>query len=140
VVSLVASTLVALVLVALIFPYRKRRPVGTPLTWGEAMVGAAYVFFLIFWAYGVVPNQWLLLADNEWNWRPDRMVYGPWGVIDALPMDISYLHLRDLIAVGIYGAVLTANVALWMIWQGRGKEKAPEVPASTFGRPLVRSN
>ena len=139
-VSLVASTLVALVLVALIFPYRKRRPVGTPLTWGEAMVGAVYVFFLIFWAYGVVPNQWLLLADNEWNWRPDRMVYGPWGTIDALPMDISYLHLRDLIAVGIYGVVLVATVALWMIWQGRGKQKAPEVPASTYGRPLVRSN
>jgi hypothetical protein len=140
VVALVASTLVALVLVAGILAYRKRRPVGTPLTWGEAMAGAVYVFFLIFWAYGVVPNQWLLLADNEWNWRPDRMVYGPLGVVDALPFDVSYMHLRDLVAVTIYGIILGANVALWMIWQGRGKQKAPEVPASTFGRPLVRSN
>jgi hypothetical protein len=140
VVSLVAATLVALVLVALIFPYRKRRPVGTPLTWGESMVAAVYVFFVFFWSYGVVPNQWLLLADNEWNWRPDRMVSGPWGIVEQLPFDISYQVLRDLIAVGIYGVVLVANVALWMIWQGRGKEKVAEVPTSTFGRPLVRSN
>jgi len=34
--------------------YAKRRPVGTPLTWGESMVAATYVFFLMFWVYGVV--------------------------------------------------------------------------------------
>jgi hypothetical protein len=140
VVSLVASTLVALVMVALIFPYRKRRPVGTPLTWGEAMVGAVYVFFLFFWTYGVIPNQWLLLADNEWSWRSDRVVYGWFGFVDAMPFTLTYEHLRDFIAVAIYGAVLTANVALWMIWQGRGKQKAAVEPTSTFGRPLVRSS
>lgn len=139
-VAFVSTILVALVLVGLILLYRKRRPVGTPLTWGEAMVGAVYVYFLIFWSYGVVPNQWLLLADNEWNWRKDRLVYGPWGIIDALPFNVSYLHLRDLVAVTIYGIILVGNVALWMIWQGRGKQKAPEAPASTYGRPLVRSS
>jgi hypothetical protein len=140
VVSLVAATLVSLVLVALIFPYRKRRPVGTPLTWGEAMVAAVYVFFLIFWTYGVVPNQWLLLADNEWNWRPDRPVYGWFGFVDAMPFDLNFRHLRDFVAVGIYGLILVLNVVLWMVWQGRGKQKPVEAPTSTFGRPLVRSN
>ncbi|MFP3907558.1 MAG: hypothetical protein ACLFWR_11055 [Acidimicrobiales bacterium] len=139
-VSFVASSLIALVLAAAIIPFRKRRPVGTPLTWGEAMAAAVFVFFLLFWAYGVVPNQWLLLADNEWGWRSDKMVYGPGGVIDALPFDVNYVHLRDLVAVVIYGMILVANVALWMVWQGRGKEKAPEVPTSSYGRPLVRSN
>jgi hypothetical protein len=140
VVSLVAATLVALVLVALIFPYRTRRPVGTPLTWGEAMAAAVYVFFLIFWSYGVVPNQWLLLADNEWSWRSDRLVYGWFGLVDRLPFTLTYEHLRDLIAVGIYGVVLALNVVLWVVWQGRGKQKAPEAPTSSYGRPLVRSN
>jgi hypothetical protein len=52
-VALVTSTLVMLVMVGAIFPYMKRRPVGTPLTWGEAMFASVYVFFILFWAYGV---------------------------------------------------------------------------------------
>lgn len=139
-VSFVASILVSLVCVAVILLYRKRRPVGTPLTWGEAMAAGVFVFFLIFWAYGVVPNQWLLLADNEWNWRPDRPVYGWGGFVDAMPFSLDYRHLRDFVAVGIYGVILVLNVVVWMVWQGRGKEKPVEAPTSTFGRPLVRSN
>lgn len=139
-VSLVVSSLIAIVMSLAIIPYRKRRPVGTPLTWGEAMVAATYVFFLFFWVYGVVPNQWMLLADNEWSWRPDRMVYGPFGIVDALPFDVNYEHLRDLVVVTMYGIIFVANVVLWMVWQNRGKEKAPEVPTSTYGRPLVRGS
>jgi hypothetical protein len=140
VVSLVASSLIALVMALAIIPYRKRRPVGTPLTWGEAMVAATYVFFLFFWAYGVVPNQWMMLADNEWSWRSDRMVSGPFGIVEGAPFDVNYEHLRDLVAVVMYGIILGINIVLWMVWQGRGKQKAPEVPASSYGRPLVRSN
>lgn len=137
-VAFVTSILVTLVLTAAIFPYMKRRPVGTPLTWGEAMFASVYVFFLLFWAYGVVPHQWLMLADNEWNWRADRLISGPGGIVESLPVDISYLIIRDLIAVGIYGAILVANVAVWMIWQNRGQKKAPEIETSRFGRPLVK--
>lgn len=139
-VSFVAATLIAVVMTAAIFPYMKRRPVGTPLTWGEAMVAATYVFFLFFWSYGVVPNQWLLLADNEWSWRSDMLVAGPGDILTHLPFEVTYVVIRDLVAVAIYGVVLAANVAIWMIWQGRGKEKAPEIETSRFGRPLVRSS
>ncbi len=139
-VSLVVSSLIAIVMSLAIIPYRKRRPVGTPLTWGEAMVAATYVFFLFFWVYGVVPNQWMLLADNEWSWRSDRMVYGPFGLVDALPFDLNYEHLRDLVVVTMYGIIFVANVVLWMVWQNRGKEKAAVVPTSTYGRPLVRGS
>ena len=139
-VALVASTLIAVVMTAVIIPYMKRRPVGTLLTWGEAMFAATYVFFLFFWAYGVVPNQWLLLADNEWNWRADMLVVGPGGILEALPFEVTYQVLRDLVAIGIYAVILVANVALWMMWQNRGKQKAPEIETSRFGRPLVRSS
>ncbi|MBK5224400.1 MAG: hypothetical protein JJE52_16310 [Acidimicrobiia bacterium] len=137
-VAFVTSILVALLMTAVIFAYMKRRPVGTPLTWGEAMFASVYVFFLLFWAYGVVPHQWLSLADNEWNWRADRLVSGPGGIVEKLPIDISYLIIRDLIAVGIYGVLLAANVAIWMMWQNRGQKKTPEIETSRFGRPLVR--
>jgi hypothetical protein len=137
-VALVTSTLVMLVMVGAIFPYMKRRPVGTPLTWGEAMFASVYVFFILFWAYGVVPHQWLMLADNEWSWRADVVVVGPAGVLEYLPFTVTYQVLRDLIAVGIYGILLVGNVAIWMMWQNRGEKKAPEVETSRYGRPLVK--
>lgn len=137
-VALVMSTLVMLVMVGAIFPYMKRRPVGTPLTWGEAMFASVYVFFILFWAYGVVPHQWLMLADNEWSWRADIVVVGPAGVLEYLPFTLTYQVLRDLIAVVIYGILLVGNVAIWMMWQNRGESKAPEVETSRYGRPLVK--
>lgn len=138
-VAFVVSSLIAVLMTAAIFPYMKRRPVGTMLTWGEAMFAAVYVFFILFWAYGVVPHQWLILADNEWGWRPDALVLGPGsGTAEFLPLTFSKQTFRDLVAVGIYGVILVANVVVWMMWQNRGKTKAPEIETSRFGRPLVK--
>ncbi|CAN5190861.1 hypothetical protein BH24ACT1_BH24ACT1_09370 [soil metagenome] len=122
--------------------YMKRRPVGTFLTWGEAMVAATFVFFVLFMAYGVVPHQWLTLADNELGWRSDRLLVGPGGILGTvLPFELTYLVLRDFVVSGIYGGFLAAQVAVWKLWQGRGKAKAPrhkELDTSPFGRPLVK--
>ena len=52
-----SSVIVTAVLVGGIFWYMGRRPAGTPVTWGEAMVGAVYVFFLMFWIFGVVYDR-----------------------------------------------------------------------------------
>ncbi len=145
-VALVTSTLIGIL--GLVIPFNwfaKRRPVGAVLTWGQAMVAATWAFFIMFWWYGVIPHQWLTLADNEWNWRPDRFWHGPSfgasdGVLTKLPFDLHYQHARDLIAVAIYGVALAGNVVMWVIWQNRGK-KAPstELERSSYGRPLVRA-
>ncbi|MCU0312092.1 MAG: hypothetical protein MUE36_14250 [Acidimicrobiales bacterium] len=147
-VAFVLSLLLSVVLVAVIFPYRKRRPVGTMLTWGEAMVAATYVFFLWFWVYGVVPHLWLTWADNELGWRPDKLLLGPGSILEPQslggwnPITLNYLVLRDLVAVGIYVVFLGINIWLWAVWQNRGKKAAesavPAVVESDFGRPLVR--
>ena len=132
-VAFLFSFFLATGLALLALPYAKRRPAGKPTTWGEAMLGAVYVFALMFVAYGVVPNQWLLWADNELKWRADRVL------LDTYPITVSYLVLRDLIAVAIYAVFLGGQIALWAVWQGRGKQKqAAELPTSTFGRPLVK--
>src|SRR5437588_2981297 len=60
--------------VALVFFIGSRRPVGTPLTWGEAMLGGVAVFGLMLLAYGVVPNEWLRWADNQLLWRSDKIL------------------------------------------------------------------
>ena len=64
-VAFVISVMISVLLVAPIMVYARRRPIDAELTWGEAMVAATYVFFLLFWVYGVVPHQWLQWADSE---------------------------------------------------------------------------
>ena len=64
--------------------YGKRRPVGAPQTWGEALAAAVIAMFLFLWWYGVIPHQWLTWADNELNWRPDALLAGPASVLNAL--------------------------------------------------------
>lgn len=148
-VAFVGSILVMILLASLIVPMAKRRPVGTPLTWGEAMVGSVWAYLLMFWGFGLVPHLWLTWADNELGWRPDRIVYGPGDILKPqsmegwLPFTITYQTIRDLIAVTIYGILLVALVWMWIWWQNRGKRAEAAVAAkasvtSGYGRPLVK--
>lgn len=123
--------------------YSKRRPVGAPLSWGEAMAAAVFAFVLFNFWYGVVPHQWITLADNEWGWRKDRLFFGPGDIFEPhrfLPFTITYEALRDLIVTVIYGAGLTLHVFHWVQWQNRAKPKAEVVPTTSYGRPLARKS
>ena len=148
-VALVTSIVVTALMSVGIFWYASRRPVGTPVTWGEAMLGAAYVFFLAFLAYGVVPHQWLTLAENELSWRADRIVFGVGDILRPqsqggwFPLDISYRTVSDSIAVGIYAVALGLHIWMWAKWQNRDKDaearaKAALSRTSSFGRPLIK--
>ena len=124
-----------------VIPYARRRPVGTPVSWGEAMVASVYAFLVMFLAYGVVPHQWLTHADSELGWRTDKIVYGPWDLVDKLlPFTITFEAVRDVIASLIYIVFLALQIWVWVYWQKRGtpRRAQPELEASTFGRPLVR--
>jgi hypothetical protein len=118
--------------------FAKRRPPGTPLTWGEAMVAALYVFFVMFLAWGIMPHQWLSYADNALQWRKDKILFGPFDLVAKLPFTVTYEAVRDLVAVVLYGITLSGMVVLWSVWQNRGKEKPKEIPTSAYGRPLVK--
>ena len=143
-VAFVTALAVTILLTVGVMAYGRRRPVGTPLTWGEALVGATVVFFILFLAYGVVPHQWLAWADSELGWRKDRILAGPEVVTNKsisfdIPMTITYETMRDAIAAGIYIVFLGAQMALWSMWQKRGASKPKEIPTSAFGRPLVKA-
>lgn len=151
-VAFFASLLVMVILVVPIFPYAKRRPVGTPVTWGEAMVAATYIFFILFWIYGVVPHHWLTWADSELNWRPDKVWLGPNGVMVMpftdwtlttawFPVQVSAQAIRDIIAVVLYVVLLGLQMWMWVWWQNRGKRAdaaAALEPVSAYGRPLMK--
>ena len=84
-VAFVVSFAIAILGMVVVHLYGRHRPVGSPLTWGEAIFAATFVFFLMFWAYGVVPNQWLQWANNELGWTPSKKLaqVGQWTFINA---------------------------------------------------------
>ena len=145
-VALAVSIIVLALLVLGANAYRDRCPADKVFTWGESMLFATYVFLIMFWVYGVVPHQWLTWADSELNWRPDRLLVGPrlpWtgdqGIVAwGLPFTMTYLVIRDSVAVLIYAVGLGGNVVLWRKWQSRGTEAPEPTATSEYGRPLMR--
>ena len=140
---------------AVIYVVARRRPPGTPLTWGEALVAATFVFAILLLGYGVVPNEWLHWADNQLLWRPDRIWFAvstKWPVfftgsnaaVEAAAgrgrVVVSFQALRDIIAATIYIVMLALQVWLWIAFQKRGRKPATTEVArtSTFGRPVVK--
>jgi hypothetical protein len=142
-VAFVFSFVVTAAMTLAVIPLAKRRPIGTTLSWGEAMVAAVYAFFVMFMAYGVVPHQWLTHAGNELNWRADRFVVGPkigsQHILEKLPFVLTRQTFMDIIAATIYIVFLALHVYVWVWWQKRGQAKAgAKELRSAYGRPLVR--
>lgn len=143
-IAFLASMIALVAMVALALLVARRRPPGTPLTWGEGFVAATYVFFVLFLAYGIVPHQWLAWADNELQWRRDVFFFGEGGITFfgrgriLFPKEV----MRDIVAAGLYVVFLLAQIVLWLRWQkrdkGAGTGKRPEL-VSAFGRPIVKS-
>ncbi len=158
-VAFLISLLIVFLMVGVIVRVAKRRPVGTSLTWGEAFVAGLFVFLLLFLMYGVVPHQFLALADNELKWRSDKIGIptGPIGsgpgikkhllFPDGIPLPngrfiVNAQILRDVLVAGLYIVFLLAQIKMWLWWQKRDKVKPADQGelTSAYGRPLVRGS
>jgi hypothetical protein len=162
--AFIASLVILALMVGVLVLVAKRRPPGKPLSWGEAFVAAVFVFALLFVAYGVVPHQFLALADNQFKWRDDKIgipigglaigpLRGRW-IFKApyllfpkgIPLPGGHGHfiitaqvLRDAIVGGLYGVLVGAQLYGWSWWQKRGKAPATtDIETSAYGRPLLR--
>ena len=139
-VSLIASILLTLAVI----PYGKRRPVGKPLSWGEAMLGSIYAFAVLFLAFGVVPHQWIDHADKDLGWSKDNIIYGPGDILKPqefggwLPADAAVRgrprHDRHPAA----RPVLRARDLRVALVAAARPVATTEVAVSTYGRPLVK--
>ncbi len=150
-VALVIPILILIVGTSLCLAVGRRRPPGTPLTWGEAFVAGTWVFAMMLLAYGIIPHQWLDYADNELLWRSDKLLVAisseglAWGQKAKTfggtgRVIINYQAIRDIVAAGFYIVFLVAHVALWASWQKRGRRaEAPVEARSRFGRPVIRN-
>lgn len=150
--AFISSIIATVVMVAVCLYVGARRPIGTPVTWGEAMVAGTWVFAIMLLVYGIVPHQWLNYADNELLWRPDKLLVGissagvVWGT-DSKDLGgtgrilINYQAIRDIVVTVIYVVALGGQMYLWSVWQRRGRKKPGEVEEtarSRFGRPVLR--
>jgi hypothetical protein len=149
--AFVTSMLVVIVGVGICLYVGNKRPIGTPVTWGEAMVAGTFVFAIMLVAYGVAPHQWLAYADNTLLWRADKLLVGissggvVWGqkaknLGGSGRIIINYQAIRDIIASVIYIVFLGGQMYLWSVWQKRGRKKPGDVEAATsrFNRPVLR--
>ncbi|HEX2577117.1 MAG TPA: hypothetical protein VHK88_12260 [Aquihabitans sp.] len=140
-VAFTGSLILSFLMVGSILWYAKRRPKGSPLSWGQAMAAAMYVTFIMFWFFGVVPDRWLTYAEGELGMRSDALLAGSGstGWFPDLPVTISKGTIADLVTILLYGLGFQLSVVLWAKWQKRGDAPAPEAPRSTYGRPLVKA-
>lgn len=140
-VALAASLVASAVMVGILFLVARRRVPGTPLTWAEAIAAAVFVTALMVLVYGIVPNQWLLWADNELAWRKDQFFFGESGLqlFGRGRILVPKEALRDIIATVIYAVAVGAHFKIWLWWQRRGKARpvSSEIKESAFGRPLL---
>ena len=158
--AFIFSIVVTVLLAGIIVKAAKSRPVGTPLTWGEAFAGGVFVFLLLLMIYGVVPDRWLRWADNELRWRSDKFGIPVGGLAIGnhhlfkkpyllFPKGLPLLHghllisaqaVRDVFATVIYAVFVGGQLFAWSWWQRRGRAKppVPELPTSAYGRPLMR--
>ena len=139
-VAFIGSVIVMVLLCGVVVLYSKRRPVGAPLSWGQAMAASLYVSFVLVWYFGVVPDRWLNYAEGSLEMRSDAILAGPGstGWFQDLPVRISKGTVSDFITVNIYMIGVVLTVAMWAIWQGRGKTETDAVERSSYGRPLVK--
>ncbi|MDP8975126.1 MAG: hypothetical protein M3N28_01925 [Actinomycetota bacterium] len=149
-VAFVTSLLITALMCLVVFVVGRTRPPGKRLTWGEALVAGVFVFGLLLLLYGIVPNQWLLWADNELGWRKDAFgIPNPFGK-SFFEKGISWPGgrgrilvskeaIRDVIAATIYIVGLVGQIAAWKWWQSRGERTGTtDVARSAYGRPLIR--
>ena len=139
-VAFLVSFFGAIALTLVVIPIGKRRPVGAPLSWGEAMIASTYAFGVMFLAFGIVPHQWIDHADKDLGWSKDKLIYGPGEILKPqsaggwFPMTLQYEALRDIVVVVLHVIFFGLIIFMWSWWQKRGRVTTTEI-ADEFLRP-----
>ena len=144
-VALVTSILITGLMIYGVVAYGKRRPIDRRTSWGEAMVGATFVFMLFMMVFGVVPDRWVRLTDNEWGWSVERMLFTEGQFIDGNPITFPPFRMdlkkvSDIVVVVEHIVALVGLPFIWLWWHKRDEKKPTVEPVSDFGRPLMKGN
>ena len=131
-----AGALLAMGGTALALLYRRE------MTWARASLGAALFAALTMILFGIIPNQWLTLAQGTFSWTSQKVVFTipKWLVLNN-EIAVSYGAIKDVVS-GTYSVIVLAGTALGMYWWQIHSKKTttapPPEPVSTYGRPLTK--
>ena len=117
---------------------------GRKLTWALATVGAFLFTLEMLILLGVVPNQWLNLAQGtlDWSERKIFVTIPKWLVLNN-NVAISYGTLKDIIVAGYATTVVAAVAVIAYLYQERDKRaarKAAVTTTSVYGRTVVKGS
>lgn len=114
-----------------------------PLTWARAGIAALIAWLELVFLLGVIPSEWLTLAQTDLEWTPERiMVTVPRWLVLNNEVAISYAAAKDAIS-GTWYLLVTAGLIVFTYKVQERPKRAREEPAprtSPYGRPLVRGS
>ncbi|MEK7251950.1 MAG: hypothetical protein AAB198_01665 [Actinomycetota bacterium] len=114
---------------------------GRKLTWALATIGAFLFTLEMIILLGIVPNQWLNLAQGTLDWSQRKIFFTipKWLVLNNT-VQLSYGTLKDIIVAGYSTTVLAAVAVGAYKWQERQKKAGRPAPTTTslYGRTVVK--
>lgn len=124
---------------ALVFGWIWRRP----MTWARATVGAFLFTLELIVFMGIVPNQWLAIAQGTLAWTEQKVVITvpSWLVLNN-EVSLTYGALKDVITAGYNTTVLVAvAIGAYQLQERakRGEQPKPTI-VSSYGRPVVKGD
>ena len=114
-----------------------------PLTWARAAVASliAWIELVIF--FGIVPSEWLNLAQGPLGWTSKTAFTIPKWLVLNNEVNISYRTIKDLISAGYYTnafVALIVGVYKAQIWYRDSFKAAPAPTTSVYGRPVLKGD
>src|ERR1700722_11813959 len=123
-----------LFVIGLIIGYRmtKRPKAAEPATWGQTILGAMGVWFMMALGYGTIPHEWLTFANSYLNFNTATFLMQKNRFIH---FDITRSVVGDIGVTVIYGVVLTLQILMFSRWQKRSVADADATSETVGAEP-----
>ncbi len=113
------------------------------MTWARALFAAFLAWIELLLIFGIVPSEWLNLAQTDLEWSSQRIAFTvPPFLVLGNSVDISWAVVKDAISMGWHLVMIPAVAifALEIQKMNDGKPASAEKPEpkSPYGRPLVK--
>ena len=112
-------------------------------TWARAAFAAFLAWIELVLIFGIVPSEWLNLAQTDLDWSKERIFLTiPSWLVLGNEVRISGAALKDMISGGYHVVMLGAGAVFCLKLQEIGKKRPAALAAaqrtSPYGRPLVK--
>lgn len=115
------------------------------LTWARALFGSFLVWMELLLLFGIVPSEWLNLAQTDLDWSSQRVALTiPAFLVLGNEVTISWAVVKDLISTGwhlvMIPAVAVFALEVQKMYDGRPASADKPEKRSPYGRPLVKGD